>query len=868
MLAAALLAGLTGAVTSASPAAPGDLDTSFAGFGTGGIVTQTGVDMASESTLGGMALAPDGRVVTVAYKGFKLLAWRTLPNGQPDATFNNDSYAELQNPDYAIIPHDVAVQPDGAVVVAGRNRHAYDDHSGDFLLLRLKADGQIDASFGQNGYVLTGFYNSYETARQVLIQPDGKIVAAGFTREYDPSGGVTLFAVARYTTGGLLDPAFGGGDGLVTIEFGSYAQAYDLALQSDGKLVLAGAGGASGDAHAFALVRLNADGSLDDDSDGDSGFGGDGKVTTSSEAPISAIAIQPDGRIVALGNLNGTSYMARYEPDGDLDTSFGPGGLDGDGRLTLPGDSLRDLALQPDGKMVLLGHDYDPASDHFTFYRLLDSGELDVTFGFGGLLKPNLGVAYEYGNDLALLPDGRILGFGLRSTDTVRATSLALVRLWPNGRLDAGGTQTHAVGAGTAYPPGSDEYANALAVHPDGRLLVAGELRNPNGTRSDAVVTRFLTDGQVDTTFGAHGTAYAFSGVFNVASAIALQTDGKIVIAGHTGGNGLTDDFLIARFHPNGTPDTGFGDAFGAKAVHFGSGHDTAYALALTPDGKIIVVGDVFNGSTNIWGVLRLTSAGQPDPTFGPSQDGKAFIHLSNTASAQAVVVQSDGKVVVAGHVSYDAAIVRLLETGLSDASFGAGGATIKDLGGFDGINALVLAPNGWFYAAGSYRNSQNNTNDFALAQFRPDGTLAECSDPAGCGYWSTGTAFADWGGNDIAVALDWRSDNQLVAAGVSDGRFAAAQFSTTDSAPSPLKYTTDFAGSYEIARSIRFTGTDKVVMAGLQDSNSDWNIALARFETTVSTPPPTSTPPTPPGPTPPGPTPNTHRLYLPAVVR
>lgn len=813
-------------------AAPGDLDPTFAGFGLAGVVVPAGLIPS------GLALQPDGKIVVVGNLGSntQLAVLRYLPDGQPDNTFDGDGQAVFQDMFQAT---EVAVQRDGRIIVGGRTNGL------SFHLARLTPSGGLDASFDGDGWA-EDLDSEFLFLEALLVQDDDKIVACGSMNR--PASD---FIVVRYTSSGSRDTSFGGGDGKVTINFKDYDGCNAIAQQKDGKLVVSGfrsEGIFDPKNFDFAVARLERDGALDDNSNGDGGFDGDGKVITDfgKNERAYAVALQPDGKIVVLGSQSKSdfSFMARYLPNGALDGTFGSGG-----KLTIPTDDLTELALQPDGKIVALGHHQSPDGDYkVALYRFLSNGAPDPAFNNGGKAWLDFG-GDDRGFALALQPDGRILAAGSGGSSGV------LIRLWPDGTFDTGGKQTHAIVAGSVYPPGSDEFVYALAVQPDGKLLVADEVRSPAGNRSDAFVTRFLPGGQVDSAFGERGTVYASSGTLNVANAIALQPDGKIVIAGRTGGSGMTDDFLIARFHPNGTVDKTFGDAFGAKTVHFGSGHDTAYALAVTPDGKIVVVGDVFNGTVNIWGVLRLTSAGQPDPSFGPNQDGKVFLHLSNTASVHAVVVQPDGKIVVAGHVDNNSAIARLLANGLPDQSFGTGGATIKDLGGYDSINALVLAPNGWFYSAGSAYNFQNNSPDFALAQFRPDGTLAECADPAGCGHWSSGVALADWGGTDSAFALDWRSDNQLVAAGFSAGRFAAAQFSTTEAVPSPLKFETEFPGGYEVSTGVKFTGSNQIVVAGYQEYNDDWNMALARFETTAHNPGP---PDTPGGPS----------VYLPLILR
>jgi uncharacterized delta-60 repeat protein len=797
----------------AAQAAPGNLDTTFAGFTDDGTVFETGIQTANS-----VALQPDGKTVVVGSTetSNQLAVFRYLPNGQLDSSFDGDGKAIF--PDM-FVATDVALQSDGRIVVGGRGNAA------GFHLARLTPGGALDTSFNGDGWFKdTDIRLGYLYA--ILVQRDSKIVACG---NGDSSSGGGDFAVTRYNANGSRDSSFGNGLGMVFIGFGAGDTCNDMVQQADGKLVLAGikwAGFAMFDDSDFAVARLNPDGTRDNSFDGDgrltTGFGGD--------EGADAVALQPDGKIVVLGTRAGLpsypSYMARYLPNGKLDTTF-----DGDGKRTIPVDSLYDLALQPDGKLLAQGYHKSPDGDYkFALHRLLPSGAHDLSFGENGIRFLDFG-GQDVGNALALLPDGRILAAGTKGGAAV------LARLWPDGTtLDTGGQQTHAIVAGSAYPPGSAESGNALAVQSDGRLLVAGEVRNAAGTRSDAFLSRFLADGQIDASFGASGTSYGYSGTINSARAIAVQSDGKIIIAGYTAGNGLTDDFLIARFHPNGFIDRDFGES-GAYRLDFAGGGDRGTAMALAPDGKIIVAGIAWNGTRHVWGVARLTSSGMPDSSFyGTGGPGKAFLDFGPGSTANAVVVQPDGKVVLGGKTSGDDfTLARLLVSGAPDNSFGpnSNGSIITDMGGADSITSLALASNGWIYAAGySWRGG---ADDFALAQYRPNGILAQC--PAGqtCSYWPQGKRYISLGGSDSAYALVLRGDNQLVVAGCSDWHMAAAQVSTTEIAQ-PILFHTDFVGHFDCAFGVQFSGTDKgkIVLAGHQAYDSDTNIALARFQTTA----------------------------------
>jgi uncharacterized delta-60 repeat protein len=279
--------------------------------------------------------------------------------------------------------------------------------------------------------------------------------------------------------------------------------------------------------------------------------------------------------------------------------------------------------LQPDSKLLAVGyHQSSDGDKKIVLYRLLPSGAMDTSFDFDGVAAYDFGGADD-GFAIALQPDGRILVAGTMGSAAVVA------RVWQDGtNFDTGGQQAH----GLALPPGANELTSSLAVQSDGKLLVAGEVRSPVGTWSAAFLSRFLADGQIDASFGVGGTTLTFGGAFSAAHAIAVQNDGKIVIAGYASGrgytedSGVTDDFLIARFLPNGTGDSTFGTS-GIYRLDFAGGADRANGLALAPDGKIVIAGSAWYGGRQIWGIARLTSSGTLDANFtnsaGPGKQNR-----------------------------------------------------------------------------------------------------------------------------------------------------------------------------------------------------------------------------------------------------
>jgi uncharacterized delta-60 repeat protein len=286
----------------------------------------------------------------------------------------------------------VALQGNKIVVVGFTGDQ--EGHFGAFALARYNPDGSLDTSFSGDGKQTTDFFvGSFgDRANGVALQGNGKIVAVG-----TPGAG---FALARYNSNGSLDTSFSG-DGKQTTNLGGVANG--VALQADGKIVAVGGGG--GD---FELARYNPNGSLD------GSFSGDGKQTTDfGEFDLaSGVALQGDGKIVAVGGAGGDFGLARYNPNGSLDASFS-----GDGRQTTDflfgaGDSASDVAIQANGRIVAVGLASGGATGQdFALARYNPDGSLDTSFSGDGRKRTSFG-AFDIANGVALQGDGRIVAVG------------------------------------------------------------------------------------------------------------------------------------------------------------------------------------------------------------------------------------------------------------------------------------------------------------------------------------------------------------------------------------------------------------------------------------------------------------------------
>ena len=403
--------------------------------------------------------------------------------------------------------------------------------------------GAPDATFGSGfGTVITPIGSGTDVAYSLALQPDGMIVVAGACfngTDYD-------FCLARYLANGALDTNFNGIGKVITAIGNGNDGAYSVALRPDGKIVVGGSC-LNGNTYDFCLARYSASGTLD------ASFNGTGKVITaigSGNDAAYSVALQPDGKIVVAGRCsNGTNTdfcLARYLASGALDVSLNSTGTVittiGSG-----GDVARGVALQPDGKIVLAGYCSNGTSSDFCLARYLASGTLDVSFNGSGTVITPIGVGDDYAISLALQPDGKIIVAGVCSNGA--NSDFCLARYLANGTFD---TSFNSTGKVITPIGSSDDYGYSVALQPDGKIVVAGYC--VSGANLDFCLARYLVNGTLDTSFGKTGKVItAIGSSTDVANSAALQPDGKIVVAGYCS-NGSNDDFCLARY--DGGPNT------------------------------------------------------------------------------------------------------------------------------------------------------------------------------------------------------------------------------------------------------------------------------------------------------------------------
>jgi uncharacterized delta-60 repeat protein len=366
----------------------------------------------------------------------------------------------------------------------------------------------------------------------------------------------------------------------------------------------------------------------------DAGFGTDGAVAGLITDPTyRAVALQPDGKIVAVGNVTGNAnfLVVRYNSDGSLDTSF-----DSDGKVTtdLGGtDVARAVVVQPNGKIVVAGSTSAPTTNNdFAVVRYNTDGTLDTNFDSDGKWTLNLaGNYYDDAYSVVLQPDGKILVGGSGSVISTDTSDLVVVRLTETGGLD---TTFDTDGISSASYTGTN-YLWAIAIQPGGKIIAVGTTSN-----SKIMLAQFQATGALDTTFDTDGIVET-TGPGSVLRAVQVQPDGKIVAVGTKKDVAGLSDFVVVRYLNTGTLDTSF-DGDGIATPGFAANaYIIATSMALRPDGKILIAGQV--SGTN--GVARYNSNGSLDTSF--DTDGK--MTFGTLPANGGMALQPDGKFVLAG---------------------------------------------------------------------------------------------------------------------------------------------------------------------------------------------------------------------------
>jgi len=760
-------------------------------FGAGGVVI-TGFSPPSFNTTDGdfgsaataVAIQSDGKIVaagwadTAAAEVFALARYNT--NGTLDTSFGTGGQVAVPFGFNQAAATAIALPGDGTIVVAGSINN-------DFGIARYTTNGVLDTSFGSTGYVMTdtGGGLTFNGATGLTIQPDGPYVTVGV------GDAGADFAVVRYATNGALDTSFGG-TGIVLTPIPRYSFTYasavsvqfgDSIIHRPNRIVVAGNAGSSGSSDVFALARYNLDGTLDNS------FGTNGGTVTGTYSSDSGLnygfAVSASGglipEITVAGwhvGATGSNYvgMAQITASGSLNTSFGPSGT---GKATLPvvasGGLNLVLAMTVNSGEYELACNLGRDDNGFRFVpeeaRFTSAGILDTSFGANGVTTEDVCSSSSAVRGLAIQPDGRIVGAGYN----LFTAGFALARYNPDGSLDSAFGLNGKVT--TIFNPTNAANALAVQVQPDGKIVAAGDVDNGKfgyeSALTDFALARYTTNGSLDASFGSGGKVMTPVGQDDVAFALALQPDGKIVTAGRSL-QGLYDYFAVVRYTTNGALDTSFGGT-GKVTTLVAGGESDAYGIAIQPDAKIIAAGYAEVGSNTNFALVRFLTNGALDTTFGSS--GAVTTDFGGGISAaQAVAIQSDGKILAAGSATVGGvnafALARYLTNGTLDTSFGMGGKVTTQFGVSNDIAfAVAELQNGKILAAGW--SEQPVFFQCAIARYNPDGSLDSSFGSGG----KTIIGFAD--GSDSVNALVLDQIGRAILGANANGLFGVARLTS-----------------------------------------------------------------------------------------
>jgi uncharacterized delta-60 repeat protein len=641
---------------------------------------------------------------------------RVTAAGLLDTTFGNAGFATIIEPDIANNDgiRSLAVAPDNSVYVIGREtfQNLNGSDTANFYVAHLTSTGSADPNFAHGQFTeLAGNYADTDPPPAV-VQSDGQVVVLASVA--DTQG------LVRLNTDGTVDNSFHFSP---LTSFDITDQSARLALEPDDKLLIGGSS-VKNDQDNFAVAQLNSDGAAD--TAFGNGFAEPGVYGTTQAQHATFIAVYPDGRLLALGGARAaqhqayiTRFLGTFVPTpivqgpslkvGGLDTTFG--GTNGAGaglaKVTLINftATTAGIVTQNDGKLVVAAT-ITPSgggNSDFEVFRLNPDGSTDTTFGDNGFARANFPTSAT-ATAVQLLPDGRILVVGSAADGS--GSEIAIARFNSDGSLDTTLQGTGRAQAELRGAPAAD-IARAVLVNSDGTFYLAGS------SNSDFALAKFNSDGSLAAAFH-DGAVFLGLGGDDIANALVLQKDGKIVLGGSTTAPTGSTKFAAARFTSAGILDTSFGAVGkshpGFVTLSIAGSDDEAFAAALQPDGSILLGGFTASGSLGAgnlvtrYALVRLMPTGKLDLKFAKAGKALASFPNESLASITNVSVQSisktDFRILVSGKVATalgqprSIALARYTSTGALDTTFATSGKTVllqPDSAGT--FSAFVAAP-------------------------------------------------------------------------------------------------------------------------------------------------------------------------------
>ena len=598
--------------------------------------------------------------------------------------------------------------------------------------------GEAERYLGYTSVTTDGSGDATFTATFSETVVAGEFVTATTTEDIGTRLGSTSEFAQNFVAATLNDaPTFSIGDGSTSTDFGfGNDTGRSVVVQSDGK-ILVGGNGHNGSDNDFVVTRYNPDGSLDTD------FGVGGSVTTDNAAGNDIgyeVLLQPDGKIVLAGQTRPASTtlfgVLRFNADGTPDTTFSGDGF-AEEAVGSSSATPNAAVLQPDGKILVSGFGFTGANVDFAVARFNTDGSLDTTFSGDGKLTTDFLGNSDLGKNIAVQADGKIVVVG--DADNGVDVDIAIARYDADGTLDS---TFSGDGQQILVSPAGNDATFDVAIQTDGKILVAGEI--DNGTNTDFAVVRYDTNGDLDTSFGGGDGIVVtdISTTFNKARSIVLLSDGRIILAGHN--NGGATEVVIAKYLSNGTLDSSFGGGDGITITSI-SAVDAGYSAAVQANGQLVVTGSTAGANTDHL-LLRYDADGTLDDRFA----------LTNTVDAAPTYTQGGPAVVLDSDVQvFDA------ELTVADDFNGAtltiernGGTNADDTFSETGTLGALIEASALTVAATTIGTVTNNTDGTLLLTFNSNATNALVDSAM------QQIAYSNSGGPPTSIQLDWTFDD------------------------------------------------------------------------------------------------------------
>lgn len=804
-----------------------------------------------------VAVLPDGKIIAggssysaksknfgqVDSDNFTLIKYNS--NGTFDNTFGiegkviTDYYNLFPNQNFSGNITALKLQNDGKIVVIGvlTGLNLAANHT---ILSRYNSDGSLDSGFGINGIVFIDYFYSYSNQNTLLIQPDGKIIIGDINRIFiNPTTTYSDFKIHRYNNDGSIDDTFGT-DGVTITSFGNgFSSTNCIALQPDGKIIVAGGFSTTSNVYKIAIARYTSSGVLD------TSFDTDGKVLTSLGASTQSIAyhvsVQNDGKILVAGNtypITGASiglFIAKYNSNGSLDTSFDTDGFAINNYSASYLEQIRSILVQPDGKIVTTHfvnyYEIVNTTDYVTRRFNTDAAN-DASFGSNGKVTTAVANGYNLANAVALQPDGKIVVAGYSYENPNVKTEVSVVRYTSNGNLD---TSFSNDGMLTSPVESSNDDLSIVLVQPDDKLIAVGTKKNyaTNGELfSDIILSKYNANGSLEPSFGNEGkVTSSFGQNLNRIIGAIVQPDGSIVLANsYTTFLDSTQHSELIKYHNNGNIDTNFGSN-GKLSTN------PLVGLISQADGKIIFLEVTTNNQNNtVFTVKRYHNNGTADASFN-TDGGLDLIEnlnvLSNTIGKN-IAIQNDGKIVLCftapnqNNIS-GIKVIRLNADGSIDSSFSTPAAD-----DFTYADAVFIKPDNKIVVTGS------DFTYFKTFQYHPDGSIDTAygtngilSSTLDTNYRTIKDVFFQPDGKFI-VALSKYADP------LENYDFVTRRFNTDGTNDydfglnSEGQITTAFYNTYDEIASIVLQSDNKIILAGTTRGLVNRDFAMTRITNNI----------------------------------